>query len=1489
MRTQTGKKIVSAILAASLLLGSAGTVFAGGGTLPRREGEQGYVGENQPTAHGYNREDILNWSPDTDEYAEFMRSRVPLQERNEAFTATQANPLLDQDVQSLALTGDYGIGYFESYQYNDDFSQYLFNFWQYLDVHASWHGLATNPQSNSLYTPEGESNGKFEFGVVNLPNPAYTNAAHKNGVKALGCIFFPRTEHTQDFVYKDEDGRFPIADKLVEIAEYYGFDGYFINAEEDLQPEEMPLYAEFCRAMTKKGLYIQAYASCLYGPNNQSRWGSMDYGEKNAGAFSYWLKDTEGNRAATSLYMNPDPTKEQVDASVSEMEAIGLDSKEVVFQTLEAGQTGFSGTRGTLYNLLDENLVPRTGIASLGNDTCRNHIDEQLFGHMGRDSYADNRRADPNYQKYVFARERGWWSGSADMPTYDRGKGTLDSASMTTEEILAGILSATTDPYQTANNPNRGTPNEGSDQQAWPGLAAFISERSVINGSNFYTNFNTGHGMQYFLNGAVSNDNEWSNINIQDILPTWQWWIETEGTRVQVDFDYGTKYNAAFDLTQVGGYNGGSSLVVRGPLDAENFIRLYKTKLSINKDSELSLVYNKTSKTDDSEMRIGLIFEDQPETIEYVTVPNANRQTNGWVSKTLDLSAFVGRTLAGFGLAFDTNEGTIQNYQMNIGEIRISDGSVKAPTAPQGLKVDNFFTTDEVYLSWNLADYDEVQRYNVYAVYEDGSKIYLGGTYDDVYYIKDLYNTNGTVSIQVTAVGKDGIESAPAVVSVNGANVAENVTITENPGYFDVSFDASVEYDKAEISVSFPEKPEYSFTKTVSGDVNTTAIEVPMADGSRYVLRVTLLDKAGDVISFTDIAGTLPDYYCDEYDRDLTFKNNLLSFPSPGVDDWHYIYAYYKGEPVKFRSGNTQGIRGYDDMRNVYITDVSGVMEVVLEDYAGNKSKAVKVPFHKDGMTCTAIDETFFPDSALREAVLAAAKTADRVDEIETLDLSGTNVKSLTGIRYLKNLKSINLSDCTELVSIPEGTFSLNVKLSEINLSGCTALRAVSLADTTLEKIVCEDADALEELLYLNISNAKFDLSEGTPEREFANTVAARAEGQADFGVLGSEAVNVAFNQKIVNANGFGSTWYLLDGDHSNAFRCSWITKDAASFDIDFGHEQEVISYSFFVPNDDPNVCYKSFRLQASNDGQTWEDVSVVTGYTGASTSITLEKPVKASWYRFIVDERAGVPAKMTEFEMYGYQDTMYTPGVSYENQRPALYEKAVPSEIFLEKQEGTYHPASLLGFYETVRGTSPEALKEAEFVDPNYDIDAECPVSEVVYSSFLKLSKPEAGNTFMNEIDTNEDATYRVRIRDFASGKHDADHYEELTLVVGEGGELYDPDYEEAREALESLIETVEGMDRGTKYTDESLKALDEALTGARDALANAETAEELWNAYDKLEGAINGLVEKTTDGNDSESPDTGDYDIGFAAMVMMIAAGALFGVFFVRKHKHS
>ena len=42
-------------------------------------------------------------------------------------------------------------------------------------------------------------------------------------------------------------------------------------------------------------------------------------------------------------------------------------------------------------------------------------------------------------------------------------------------------------------------------------------------------------------------------------------------------------------------------------------------------------------------------------------------------------------------------------------------------------------------VSWDLTDYSEVKQYNLYAQLSDGTTRYVGGTYDDSYYIKSLY------------------------------------------------------------------------------------------------------------------------------------------------------------------------------------------------------------------------------------------------------------------------------------------------------------------------------------------------------------------------------------------------------------------------------------------------------------------------------------------------------------------------------------------------------------------------------------------------------------------------------------------------------------------------------------------------------------------------------------------------------------------------------
>ena len=965
------KKVLSTFLATSMVV-SAGVsntslVFAGGDTLPPREGEQGYLGENQPVYHGHRAMDVLNWSPETDEYSDFMKADVPLQKRNEAFAETQANPKLSQDVKSLTLAGDYGNEFFNPYNYNDDFSQYLFNFWQYLDYRASWHGTVTNPTPDSLFNPEGGWwERDYEFGMVNIPNPAYTNAAHKNGVQSLGCIFFPRSEHTDDLIFKDETGRFPAADKLVEMAKWYGFDGYFINAEEELPADFMPVYEEFCRQMTEQGIYIQSYASNLYGEGNKDSWGKINYYTKDATDFSNWVKGSDDETvAANSLYMNPGPSVEQVDGSVNVMNSLGLDARETVFQTLEAGQTGFSGVRGSLNNTLDENLVPRTGIASLGTEHVWSGLDEQLFGHTGNNSYNDNRRGTADYQKYVFARERTWWSGSQNQPYYAnsddyivegvsfKNKNTTKYTDEEREELLQAVLDADTNPYETANDPTRneydGHSDAQGDYQSWPGLAAFISERSVINGTDFITNFNTGHGMQYFVDGEVSNDSQWSNINDQDILPTWQWWTETADDSeitLNFDFDYGKEYNPAFELNQVGGYDGGSSLVAKGSLAAEHFLHLYKTKMDINSESELSITFLKSTPDDKSEMKVGLIFEDEPDKVEYVTVENSGKQSSDWQTEKIDLSKYEGRTLAAFGLAFNPNGEELADYQMNIGEISIAD-SKEAVAAPTGLKVDSAFNTGEAYLSWDLADYDTVQKYNVYAVMKNGTEKYLGGIYDDQFYVKDVYDNENIVGFKVTAEGANGVESKAAEIDYNLSKGASDLSVVSEDGALKATWKnpnlekcASIRAD-----VTLP----YNYagnTTTYSAefekDETSGTIEVPVNDGSDYNLRLSYLDKKGNVLSYTDITGKLADTYCDPYKGEVSMSvvpGKGWKIQAPLVYDWWHLTA--KDSEGNILKDNV--IRGKDDLTGLNLTSESGYIEIQLEDFNGNKSDWTRV------------------------------------------------------------------------------------------------------------------------------------------------------------------------------------------------------------------------------------------------------------------------------------------------------------------------------------------------------------------------------------------------------------------------------------------------------------------------------------------------------------------------------------------------------------------
>ena len=238
-----------------------------------------------------------------------------------------------------------------------------------------------------------------------------------------------------------------------------------------------------------QGLYVQWYDSTI------NTTGEIQYQNEFNELNSPFVQDTALGRVSDSIFLNYVWNHEMLQDSRDHAISLGLDPLETVFAGVEGGHDRF-GRWKQLYDLrnnLDENGQPMNSIATLGADFTHNALDEE----MGDGS--TNHRAEDEYQWMTFVRDRAWWSGPNQDPTEARRNASVDLS----------------DVYASGAN--------------WDGIAAYLTERSVVHGSNFATNFNTGHGLQYYENGKVSNDTEWSNINIQDIPVTWQWWMDSEG------------------------------------------------------------------------------------------------------------------------------------------------------------------------------------------------------------------------------------------------------------------------------------------------------------------------------------------------------------------------------------------------------------------------------------------------------------------------------------------------------------------------------------------------------------------------------------------------------------------------------------------------------------------------------------------------------------------------------------------------------------------------------------------------------------------------------------------------------------------------------------------------------------------------------------------------------------------------------------------------
>ena len=412
-------------------------------------------------------EDLLKWEPGAREDDAINRSSVELAKRYRGHVVNEkANK--DAKVEALANTNSKAKDH--ASVGGEEFKAYAFDYWQYLNSMVFWEGL--------------------------VPTPDVIDAGHRNGVPVLGTLFFNWSNSIADqekfaaALQQDEDGTFPIARKLVDLAKYYGFDGYFINQE-----TTGDIVTPLGKKMRDFMLYTKEYAAQVNHPVKYSWYDAMtyEYGRYHAdglGEYNYQFMEKEGDKVpADHFFANFNWTKEKNDYSVTMAEWLGR-SQYDVFAGLELQQGGSYKTKVKWDALFDENGKLRLSLGLFAPDTITS------LGKTGEDYHKN---------------ENIFFTGYQGDPT-----------------------------------------GQKPEDKDWYGIANLVADRTPAVGRTFTTSFNTGHGKKWFVDGKVSKDSEWNYRSVSGILPTWRWWQTSSGAKLQADYDFEDAYNGGNSLKFAG-------------------------------------------------------------------------------------------------------------------------------------------------------------------------------------------------------------------------------------------------------------------------------------------------------------------------------------------------------------------------------------------------------------------------------------------------------------------------------------------------------------------------------------------------------------------------------------------------------------------------------------------------------------------------------------------------------------------------------------------------------------------------------------------------------------------------------------------------------------------------------------------------------------------------------------------------------------------------
>ncbi|MFI9169027.1 endo-beta-N-acetylglucosaminidase [Streptomyces lincolnensis] len=286
---------------------------------------------------------------------------------------------------------------------------------------------------------------------------------------------------------------------------------------------------------------------------------------------------------------------------------------------------------------------------------------------------------------------------------------------------------------------------------SWRAPAVSVADRSTVTAVPFASVFNTGQGLRWYEDGAVTSDAPWNHLGLQDRLPSRRWVVRTQGKRPAVSFDFADAWR------------GGSSVLVEGELDAPTVVDVYATRLPLTGDTVVEL----THRTDAGGVKVELaVATAEPGTPggapPYTCLPVDS--AHGWETVTVPLTGLSGSVHAIGVRLTATTEGPVT---WRLGGLAVRGGARPTPASPHGFHV-TAAAGGDLRLAWNRASGSEaVRHYTLHRLLPDGTRRFLGGTCQSAYFVGGLRPEQGerAARLELRAVGELYTSSAPVTVT----------------------------------------------------------------------------------------------------------------------------------------------------------------------------------------------------------------------------------------------------------------------------------------------------------------------------------------------------------------------------------------------------------------------------------------------------------------------------------------------------------------------------------------------------------------------------------------------------------------------------------------------------------------------------------------------------------------------------------------------------